>query len=128
MDITVKRNTSRNPRNGIVYVYDNWVQVDPETGLPKKMRKLVGKLNDAGEVVPTDRPGHPRKPVDPEKADAEYVQKYLDDYEARVADQYKLIEELTKTNAELGDAYFALERKYKALIKSLETVLSSAKE
>ena len=71
----------RNPRNGIVYVYSSFSYWDKETKSKKAIRKLIGKLDEHGNVVPTNgHPGRPKKnkspesePVKPAAADSESV-------------------------------------------------------
>ena len=71
----------RNPRNGIVYVYSSFSYWDKETKSKKAIRKLIGKLDEHGNVVPTNgHPGRPNKnkspesePVKPAAADSESV-------------------------------------------------------
>lgn len=101
-------------RTGITYVYDVEKQIDETTGKPKNKRKLIGKLDDAGNVVPTSgRRGRLPKKQEPVPAnEAEYLE--------TIGALKNEITELNRTIAEL--------RKNKQfLISSIEGILAQAR-
>ena len=50
-----------NKQSGTTYCYRVTSYRDPVTGKPKSHRVLVGKLDESGEMVPTQKRGRPRK-------------------------------------------------------------------
>ena len=50
-----------NKRSGVTYCYRVTSYRDPVTGKPKSHRVLIGKLDESGEMVPTQKRGRPRK-------------------------------------------------------------------
>ena len=57
----------RDPRSGIIYVYSSESYLDPETNTRKTRRKLIGKLDENGNVVPTKgTPGRNKKRAEEE--------------------------------------------------------------
>ena len=52
---------STNKKTGITYVYESESYWDPQLKQPRNHRKLIGKLDDAGNIVPTGKPGRKRK-------------------------------------------------------------------
>lgn len=48
-------------RTGNTYVYSSFSVWDPVAKTPRPHRRLIGKLNAEGEIVPTGKPGRPRK-------------------------------------------------------------------
>lgn len=59
----------KNQKTGITYVYESESYWDKDLKQPRNHRKLIGKLNDKGEVVPTGRRGRPRKTSEGETLD-----------------------------------------------------------
>ena len=52
----------RDPRTGIVYVYASESYWDKEAKKKKERRKLIGKMDENGNVIPTNgKPGRPKK-------------------------------------------------------------------
>ena len=60
-------------RTGNTYVYTSYSVWDPVRKIPRPHRHLIGKLNAEGEIVPTGKPGRPRKavPTAPEGSSAD---------------------------------------------------------
>lgn len=54
---------SKNKKTGITYVYESESYWDPEKKQPRNRRKLIGKLDDDGNIVPTGKRG--RKKTEP---------------------------------------------------------------
>ncbi len=52
---------SHNKKTGITYVYSSVSVWDPAAKMSRPQRQLIGKLNAEGEIVPTGKPGRPRK-------------------------------------------------------------------
>lgn len=50
-----------NKQTGVTYCYQVTSYRDPVTGQPKSHRVLIGKLDEAGNMVPTQKRGRPRK-------------------------------------------------------------------
>lgn len=51
---------SVNKKTGITYVYESESYWDPEKKQPRNRRKLIGKLDENGEIVPTGKRGPKR--------------------------------------------------------------------
>ncbi len=113
----------RDPRSGIIYVYSSESYVDPETNTRKTRRKLIGKLDENGNVVPTKgTPGRNKKrAVDKKTAsdsDLDAVIKELTElYEQRLKAQLDRITSLENTIRELT-------REKKNLVDSMDRVLA----
>lgn len=113
----------RDPRSGIIYVYSSESYVDPETNTRKTRRKLIGKLDENGNVVPTKgTPGRNKKrAVDKKTAngsDSDAVIKELtESYEQRLKAQLDRITSLENTIRELT-------REKKNLVDSMDRVLA----
>ena len=45
----------KDKRSGTVYVYESESYWDKEKGQPRNKRKLIGKLDEAGNIVPTGK-------------------------------------------------------------------------
>ena len=105
-------NYCKDHRSGITYVYEVTKEADSSPGKAKTSRKLVGKLDDAGNIVPTSgRKGRLPKAQAPEHTDG-----------AR-----KETETLKKEIVELKRTIAALRRDNQELVKGLEDLLSKAR-
>lgn len=49
-----------NKKTGVTYVYESESYWDPEKKQPRNRRKLIGKLDENGEIVPTGKKGKPQ--------------------------------------------------------------------
>jgi len=115
----------RDPRTGIVYVYSSESYWDKEAKKKKERRKLIGKMDENGNVVPTNgKPGRPRKQrEDPspkaqdESSLQQEMQQIKESYEQRLQAQAERI-------AELETRLRAMEREEKAVVDALEKILS----
>ncbi len=47
----------KDKRSGTVYVYESESYWDKEKGQPRNKRKLIGKLDESGNIVPTGKSG-----------------------------------------------------------------------
>ncbi len=75
--MSIVKNT--NKKTGITYVYESESYWCPELKQPRNRRKLIGKLDEAGNIVPTGKRGRKskeEKAAEPEKL-AEELQKDL---------------------------------------------------
>jgi hypothetical protein len=57
--MSIVKNT--NKKTGITYVYESESYWDPEKKQPRNRRKLIGKLDDDGNIIPTGSRGRKRK-------------------------------------------------------------------
>ena len=90
----------RDPRTGIVYVYSSQSYWDKETKTKKAHRKLIGKLDENGNLVPTKgTPGRnkkqttDRRPSDSNSSDA--VTEMMKSYE-QPRDKQNLVDNLER--------------------------------
>lgn len=101
-------------RTGIVYVYETEKATDPMTGKTSVRKKMVGRLDDDGNVVPTSG----RRGRLPKKAaisgDAELSRDAL----------VGRIEALSRRNAELEEKVRLLEQDKQFLINGIGELLS----
>ena len=115
----------RDPRTGIVYVYASESYWDKEAKKKREHRKLIGKMDENGNVIPTNgKPGRPRKQreeASPQEKDESKLQQEMEQmkksYEQRLQSQAERI-------AELESRLRAMEREEKATIDALEKLLS----
>ena len=112
----------RDPRTGIVYVYSSQSYWDKETKTKKAHRKLIGKLDENGNLVPTKgTPGRnkkqttDRRPSDSNSSDA--VTEMMKSYEQRLKTQADRIANLEATIREIT-------RDKQNLVDNLERILS----
>ena len=52
---------SKNKQTGITYVYESESYWDPDKKQPRNHRKLIGKLDEEGNIVPTGSRGRKKK-------------------------------------------------------------------
>ena len=117
---SIVKNT--NKKTGITYVYESESYWDPVKKQPRNRRKLIGKLDENGELVPTGRKGRPRskdstRSVNDEtfkelqgKAD-EYFKMYRE-LELENKELRREIEELKKERQELAGQLSEIVKKY----------------
>jgi uncharacterized small protein (DUF1192 family) len=106
---------SKNKQTGITYVYESESYWDPEKKQPRNHRKLIGKLDEEGNIVPTGNRGRKRKD-DP-------AQNYVSDAEDMLSYYRNMSRELETRNALLEDEVRKLKKERKELIYDLEDVL-----
>ena len=115
----------RDPRTGIVYVYSSESYWDKEAKKKKERRKLIGKMDENGNVIPTNgKPGRPKKQrEDPtEKTQDESslqkeMQQMKESYERRLRAQAEKI-------AELESRIRTMEREERSTVDVLEKILT----
>ena len=115
----------RDPRTGIVYVYSSESYWDKEAKKKRERRKLIGKMDENGNMIPTNgKPGRPRKqkeePSDKAKDESslqQEMQQMKESYERRLQAQAEKI-------AELESRVRTMEREEKSTIDALEKLLT----
>lgn len=94
----------KDKRSGTIYVYASESYWDKEKGQPRNKRKLIGKLDEDGNIVPTGRSGRKKsKPETSAPADQEVeeLRKRLTDAEAAVKEKDLQITILEKQKKEV---------------------------
>ena len=74
---------SKNKKTGITYVYESEYYWDPEKKQPRNRRKLIGKLDDEGNIIPTGSRGRKRKEAPEPDERMEELEKALSYYQER---------------------------------------------
>ncbi|MCR4884718.1 MAG: hypothetical protein K6A68_14185 [Clostridiales bacterium] len=106
---------SKNKQTGITYVYESESYWDAEKKQPRNHRKLIGKLDEDGNIVPTGSRGRKRKD--------DSVQNDVNDAEDMLSYYRDKSRELETRNALLEDEIRKLKKERKELIYDLEDVL-----
>ena len=115
----------RDPRTGIVYVYSSESYWDKEAKKKKERRKLIGKMDENGNVIPTNgKPGRPKKqrenpegqPQDESSLQKE-MQQMKESYEHRLQAQAEKI-------ADLESRIRTMEREERSTVDALEKILA----
>ena len=115
----------RDPRTGIVYVYSSESYWDKDAKKKRERRKLIGKMDENGNIIPTNgKPGRPKKQKEEpstqtqdENSLQQEMQQMKDSYERRLQAQAEKI-------AELESKVRTMEREEKATIDALEKILT----
>lgn len=115
----------RDPRTGIVYVYSSESYWDKEAKKKRERRKLIGKMDENGNMIPTNgKPGRPKKQKEESSAKAQdesslqqEMQQMKESYERRLQVQAERI-------AELESRVRTMEREEKTTIDALEKILT----
>ena len=115
----------RDPRTGIVYVYSSESYWDKEAKKKKERRKLIGRLDENGNVVPTSgKRGRPKKQreepattTQDDRSLRQEMQQMKESYEKRLQAQADKI-------AELESKLRTMEREEKATVEALEKILA----
>ena len=115
----------RDPRTGIVYVYSSESYWDKEAKKKRERRKLIGKMDENGNMIPTNgKPGRPKKQKEESSAKAQdesslqqEMQQMKESYERRLQVQAERI-------AELESRVRTMEREEKATVDALEKILT----
>lgn len=115
----------RDPRTGIVYVYSSESYWDKEAKKKRERRKLIGKMDENGNMIPTNgKPGRPRKQKEEPATKAQdesslqqEVQQMKESYERRLQAQAERI-------AELESRLRTMEREEKATVDALAKILT----
>ena len=107
-------NYCKDHRSGITYVYEMEKSIDGSTGEIKTVRRLVGKLGEEGNVVPTSG----RRGRLPKKQTSGNI-KGVDARE---------VKRLKEENEDLRNTVTALQKSQKEIIKGLESLLALANQ
>ena len=115
----------RDPRTGIVYVYSSESYWDKEAKKKRERRKLIGKMDENGNMIPTNgKPGRPKKQKEESSTKAQdgnnlqqEMQQMKESYERRLQVQAERI-------AELESRVRTMEREEKTTIDALEKILT----
>lgn len=115
----------RDPRTGIVYVYSSESYWDKEAKKKRERRKLIGKMDENGNMIPTNgKPGRPKKQKEEPSAKTrdesslqQEMQQMKESYERRLQAQAERI-------AELESKVRTMEREEKATVDALEKILT----
>lgn len=115
----------RDPRTGIVYVYSSESYWDKEAKKKRERRKLIGKMDENGNMIPTNgKPGRPRKQKEEPATKAQdesslqqEMQQMKESYERRLQAQAERI-------AELESRLRTMEREEKATVDALAKILT----
>ena len=94
----------KDKRSGTVYVYESESYWDKEKGQPRNTSKLIGKLDENGDIVPTGKSGRKKKePSDPapDQKEVRELRKKLDDAEAAIKERDLKITMLEKQKKEV---------------------------
>ena len=97
----------KDKRSGTVYVYESESYWDKEKSQPRNRRKLIGKLDENGNIVPTGKSGRKKKETadqSPDQKEVEELQKRLDDAEAAIRERDLKITMLEKQKKEMASA------------------------
>ena len=94
----------KDKRSGTVYVYESESYWDKEKGQPRNTRKLIGKLDENGNIVPTGRSGRKKKETSnpaPDLKEVQELRKRLDDAEVAIKEKDLKITMLEKQKKEV---------------------------
>ena len=94
----------KDKRSGTVYVYESESYWDKEKGQPRNTRKLIGKLDENGNIVPTGKSGRKKKEASDPATDRKEVlelQRRLEDAEAAIKERDLKITMLEKEKKEV---------------------------
>lgn len=97
----------KDKRSGTVYVYESESYWDKEKGQPRNTRKLIGKLDENGNIVPTGKSGRKKKETadtDPAQKKVQELKKRLDDAEAVIKEKDLKITMLEKQKKDVETA------------------------
>ncbi len=116
-------------RRKVTYVYDSVSTWIPELGQPRAKRKLIGRLDENGNIVPTGRRGRPKKDDSRVTADPKQPEERLAEENSRMREEIlrakQEIEELTQTVKGLKNQN---ERLTKSILKMSSIVSQINKE
>ena len=107
---------SKNKQTGITYVYESESYWDPDKMQPRNHRKLIGKLDEEGNIVPTGSRGRKKK----EESTGNTVSE-PEDLLSYYRDKSR---ELETRNALLEEENRRLKKEKKELLYDLESVFN----
>ena len=118
----------RDPRTGIVYVYSSSSYWDKEAKKKKERRKLIGRLDENGNVVPTSgKRGRPKKQKE-EPTTTQDENSLQMKMEQMKASYEKRLQAQADRIAELESKLRTMEREEKATVEALEKILARTAE
>ncbi len=109
---------SKNKKTGITYVYESESYWDPEKKQPRNHRKLIGKLDEDGNVVPTGNRGRKRK-EEPDPSE----QRLADELESSLSYYQKRSREMETQNALLLEQIRKLEKEKTEMLAAMQSVV-----
>lgn len=95
----------KNKKSGTVYVYESESYWDKEKKQPRNKRKLIGKLDEEGNIVPTGKNGRGKKTSEDggdqsdETRELAELRRRLEEAETRIKERELRIELLEKQRA-----------------------------
>ena len=114
----------RDPRTGIVYVYSSESYWDKEAKKKRERRKLIGKMDENGNVIPTNgKPGRPRKQPEDTSPKAQDESKLQQEMQQMKESYEQRLQAQTERIAELEARLRAMEREEKVTVDALEKIL-----
>jgi hypothetical protein len=111
---------SKNKKTGITYVYESESYWDPEKKQPRNHRKLIGKIDDDGNIIPTGSRGRKRKDEEPQDS---REQKVTDELESSLSYYQKRSREMETQNVLLQEQVRKLEKEKVELLSELKKIL-----
>ena len=109
---------SKNKKTGVTYVYESESYWDKEKKQPRNRRKLIGKLDEAGNIIPTGRQGRHKKTEEPAMNPREETE--LMESLAYYQDKCRALQ---TENSLLTEKINVLMKEKEALISGLETLI-----
>ena len=109
---------SINKKTGITYVYESESYWDPEKKQPRNRRKLIGKLDDDGNIVPTGKSGRKKGESPAGEADKEAAE-----MRENLQETWNRCRELETQNSILEDKIRKLEKEKESLVKGLSKLI-----
>lgn len=107
---------SKNKQTGITYVYESESYWDPDKKQPRNHRKLIGKLDEEGNIVPTGSRGRKKK--------GENAGNFVSEPEDMLSYYRDKSRELETRNALLEEENRRLKKEKKELLYDLESVFN----
>lgn len=90
-------------KNDTIYVYDSFSYWDKEKKAPRNVKRLIGKIDpETGEIVPTGKPGRPRKNPLPGEGAAEPEMSQVEKLEDTIAQLRMRIQKLDVAKARVS--------------------------
>lgn len=111
---------SKNKKTGITYVYESESYWDSEKKQPRNHRRLIGKLDDEGNIVPTGSRGRKRKEEIPEDSGE---QRLAEEMESSLLYYQRRSREMETQNVLLQEQIRKLEKEKTELLSDLKKML-----
>lgn len=115
----------RDPRTGIVYVYSSESYWDKEAKKKRERRKLIGKMDENGNMIPTNgKPGRPKKQKEESSAKAQDESSLQQEMQQMKASYERRLQVQAERIAELESRVRTMEREEKATVDALAKILT----